>query len=1187
MSEDKCGLNAAGALPESMPQTIKFWAERNNNATAILAPGRIALTYGRLWKQIEGIVKALNRMEIGRNDRVALIVPDGPEMAVAILGIGSGTAVAMLNTSLSADEFDTAFADLRIRALVVQSGLNSPAEEVARARSIQIVKLNPSWEEEAGIFSLSGEEGAQRINTGLAEPDEIFTLSRTSGTTGHPRVSTHTHKSICTRARLWDSALQLSETDRCLNLMPLTYGGGQMNGLFATLLSGGSVVCPPAFLQSKFFELLEHFRPTRYICSASIHRAILDQAQANLGIIARCSLRFIGATSAALPRDLMERLEAVFNVPVIDMYSSTECGPVAVSPLPPGKRKPGSVGVAAGSEVAIMDEAGSFLPAGKVGEIVVRGPALFEGYENDPEANERSYSGGWFRMGDLGYLDDEGYLFLAGRLKEVINCGGQKVSPTEVNEALLGHSAVAEAEAFAIPHPRLGEEVAAVVVLHNGIAASERELRAFVAKRLARFKRPRRILIVDEIPKDPAGKVQRSKLAERFGKAAGLAGRQTTEYAPPRTQLEKQLADIWAEVLKIDRVGVQDDFQSLGGDSIQATMIVSRASEQFGITLPLDRFFEASTISQMAEIIAGTRSGTVPGISLVMIRDGGSKPPLFWLHGTDGAIFWYKDLVSQLSKDQSVYGIIPRGFSWTWLRPLRIEDMAARYIREIRALQPEGPYLLAGPSSAGVWAFEIARQLDEQGHKVGLVALLDSPCPGYLISYFRRSFPRKLWKLVQTSVQLGPKRGPGYFLTVVKKTVKYSALMKIYCFLAVLMRSIVSIFKPSARRIRALGQFPTSVSDQKNIAAACRLALSTYAPKPYRGRLVLFYAEGDSSTRSGTILDPSSGFGWSEYAAGGVDIHRVTDTHRGIFTEPHARVVARQMESYIAEALQTTSCESEPTKGFAKESTRPTQTEAFEPSYSSKLLDMRDCARPEWVAINSQLQKLQYRLQPQWFRPFFRSHFVRGKLGYEHAPRLWEYSWAVLSANIGRGMRVLDVGSGGSAFPLLLSKYGCEVHATDPSLNNGQAIGLLDWRRGVLRTLGINAVWGLPSMRRSRNYAVTYVPDPIQKLRYRDSYFDRVFCVSVMEHIPVHEWIHCMTEMSRVLSDGGRLVLTLTMRTDQANERWYEKLLGHPSLRLLGCVDYGTPIAPEDAQARHSGQAFETLGLVWEKPLTH
>jgi SAM-dependent methyltransferase len=222
-------------------------------------------------------------------------------------------------------------------------------------------------------------------------------------------------------------------------------------------------------------------------------------------------------------------------------------------------------------------------------------------------------------------------------------------------------------------------------------------------------------------------------------------------------------------------------------------------------------------------------------------------------------------------------------------------------------------------------------------------------------------------------------------------------------------------------------------------------------------------------------------------------------------------------------------------------------------------------------------------MQPDWFRPFLASHFVRSKLGYEHLPRAWEYPWAVLSANIESGMRVLDVGSGGSAFPLLLSKYGCEAHAADPSLDKGKSIRLRGFKKRMIHALGINAMWGLPSTGRSRISAVKYIPDPIQNLRYEDGYFNRVFCVSVIEHIPVQEWIRCMTEMSRILAYKGRLVITIAMSTAQANQRWHEKLFGQPTLRLLGSIDYSTPIKPDEAQLRHPGMGFETLGLVWEK----
>jgi acyl-CoA synthetase (AMP-forming)/AMP-acid ligase II len=278
------------------------------------------------------------------------------------------------------------------------------------------------------------------------------------------------------------------------------------------------VVCSPGFDAFRFFAWLDETKPTWYTAVPTMHQLVLSRAGRQKEAIGRSRLRFVRSSSAALPPTVMAELEETFGAPVIEAYGMTEAShQMATNPLPPEARKPGAVGKGVGVEVAIMDDAGNLLRANETGEVVIRGGNVTAGYENNPTANASSYTNGWFRTGDQGYQDADGYLFLTGRLKEIINRGGEKVSPREVDEVLLEHPAVAQAVAFAVPHDRLGEEVAAAVVLHDGQSADERELREFCARQLADFKVPKQILLMTDIPKGATGKVQRIGLAEKLG----------------------------------------------------------------------------------------------------------------------------------------------------------------------------------------------------------------------------------------------------------------------------------------------------------------------------------------------------------------------------------------------------------------------------------------------------------------------------------------------------------------------------------------------------------------------------------------------------------------------------------------------------------------------------------------------
>jgi acyl-CoA synthetase (AMP-forming)/AMP-acid ligase II len=341
-------------------------------------------------------------------------------------------------------------------------------------------------------------------------------ILHTSGTTSRPKRVPIRHRNLATSAANICATYQLGPGDRALCVMPLFHIHGIVASLLSTLAAGGTVICPPGFDAMRFWGWVEEFRPTWYSAVPTMHQLLLARAERNAELIRANPFRFIRSSSAALPPVVMERLEATFGAPVLESYGMTEASHQMTSnPLPPAPRKAGSVGVGVGVEVAIMDEAGALLPQGATGEVVVRGGSIVDGYENNPAANAAAFVAGWFRTGDQGLLDADGYLRLTGRLKELINRGGEKISPLEIDDVLLRHPAVAEALAFAVPHRTLGEEVHAAVVLKG--EASERELRDHCARTLADFKVPRQIHILAALPRGATGKPQRITMAKTLG----------------------------------------------------------------------------------------------------------------------------------------------------------------------------------------------------------------------------------------------------------------------------------------------------------------------------------------------------------------------------------------------------------------------------------------------------------------------------------------------------------------------------------------------------------------------------------------------------------------------------------------------------------------------------------------------
>jgi acyl-CoA synthetase (AMP-forming)/AMP-acid ligase II len=583
-----------------LPHLLEHQAQRIPEAPAILAPGRAPLSYGRLYQHVEKLGRALRVMGMGRRDRIVVVLPNGAELAVTILAVSATAVCAPLNPAFGIEELLAYFADLHPRALITQAGIESHARRAALSRGIPIIELLTAPEAEAGLFTLSGDQGSAPSEDPVSASDTAVLLP-TSGTTSRPKIVQQSHASICISAYAHGAALALKETDRCLNVLPLFHGHGLHATLVASLAAGASVVCTPGFDANRFFGWLAAFQPTWYSAVPTIHQAILTQVHHDRARLANSELRFVRSSSAPLPPRIFAELEQTFESPVIEWYGMTEVtsSPIACNPLPPHERKAGSVGVPIVLDVSIMGERGALLPSGQTGQVVVRGATVTVGYDGNPGATEAAFADGWFKTGDLGYFDEDGYLFLVGRTREMINRGGEKIAPQEVDEVLLDHPAVAEAATFAVPHATLGEDVASAIVLRPNAVATPNAIRRFAIGRLADFKIPSQVVIVTELPKGPTGKVKRVDLAAKLGfDNGGLVPRMSLA---PRTSLEKTLAGIWAIVLQMEQVGIHDNFFALGGDSLLAVEVLAHIQKTLLLDVEVSCIFEAPTVAEMAQ----------------------------------------------------------------------------------------------------------------------------------------------------------------------------------------------------------------------------------------------------------------------------------------------------------------------------------------------------------------------------------------------------------------------------------------------------------------------------------------------------------------------------------------------------------------------------------------------------------
>lgn len=495
-------------------EVLEAQAHSIPNREAIVSPNGSGLDYRSLYATVDRLRTELAGYGIGSHDRVAVVLPNGPEMAVAFLACAAAATCAPLNPAYQEAEFDFYLSDLEAKALITSDGAAAAAVRAAEARGLPVLGLSRD-----GQFTLEGRRVNRGVAAGIPASGQTALVLHTSGTTARPKQVPLTHANLCASADNIRRTLQLTPEDRCMNVMPLFHIHGLGAALLASLAAGASVVCTGGFDGLRFHSLLAKVQPTWFTAVPTMHQMIVDRAPRDIDV-ARTNpgLRFIRSCSAALAPRLMSDVEKLFGAPMVEAYGMTEAShQMAANPLPPGTRKPASVGPEAGCRIAIMDDAGNMLETGQSGEVVIQGEGVMAGYHANPEANRTSFTKGWFRTGDRGYLDADGYLYLTGRLKEIINRGGEKISPREVDDVLMSYPGIREAVTFAMPHRVLGEEVAAAVVLREGVSATEKQIRDYAAASLASFKVPRRIVFVAEVPKGPTGKMQRIGLAGRLG----------------------------------------------------------------------------------------------------------------------------------------------------------------------------------------------------------------------------------------------------------------------------------------------------------------------------------------------------------------------------------------------------------------------------------------------------------------------------------------------------------------------------------------------------------------------------------------------------------------------------------------------------------------------------------------------
>ena len=494
----------------------------NKSNVFVQSPDETDTTYSELMSYMADTHIKLSFLKISKEDKVAIVLGNGSAMACTFIAIAANYTSCPLNPSYTKEEFKFYYDDLKVKAVIIEENKSIEAREAAKELDIRVINLKEKTKSRSIELDIKIDIKNKDEYLTESNQDDIAMILHTSGTTSRPKMVPLSQKNLLASASNIANTLNLNEKDKCLNIMPMFHIHGLIAAILAPIYKSGTIITPSGFDALKFFRWIDEFKPTWYTAVPTMHQAILIRAPRNIDIIKKNQLKFIRSSSASLPSIVMKSLEKAFNTCVIESYGMTEATHQMTSnPLPPNKRKAGSVGLAAGPEVALLKNNKIIYnkKANKdiTGQIIIKGENVTAGYINNPKANSESYVNGWFLTGDEGIFDKDGYLRITGRLKEIINRGGEKISPKEIDEILMEHEYIQQAVAFSVPHEKLGEDLYAAVIIRDNKNISENELKDYCRKRLTQFKIPKKILIVNEIPKGATGKLQRIGLHKKLG----------------------------------------------------------------------------------------------------------------------------------------------------------------------------------------------------------------------------------------------------------------------------------------------------------------------------------------------------------------------------------------------------------------------------------------------------------------------------------------------------------------------------------------------------------------------------------------------------------------------------------------------------------------------------------------------
>ncbi len=502
-------------LPETIGDQILFNSSKFSEAVWLVSPEtRQSINFREVNETISTIGQKLIETGIERGSSIAIAAPNSPASCLMFMAIVSSGFVAVpLNLvagsailAYTIEHSETKF------IFVADDCRDLIASAVAQQNnSVKLIKLDPVRGPD--LAALPVEINDLKLEDIKSKPNDIALLMYTSGTTGKPKGVMLSHANLLAAGRFISTGHEIDGNDSGLCVLPIYHINGMCVTVMGTIVSASTLVVPHKFSVNSFWKIIAKFKCSWFSAVPTQFSYILNYEETPEDI---SSLRFARSASAPLSPDIHKKFEKRFGIPIIETMGLTETGSqITTNPMPPGQRKIGSPGKAYGNQIMIGDDQFEALPAGETGEILVKGDNVMQGYFKQPEETHKTILGnGWLRTGDLGYLDADGYVFVSGRIKELIIKGGENIAPREIDEALLTHPGILEAAAFAVPCKDYGERVEACVCLKEKVSVELAELISHCESQIGKFKSPDNIHIVADLPKGPSGKVQRLKLFE-------------------------------------------------------------------------------------------------------------------------------------------------------------------------------------------------------------------------------------------------------------------------------------------------------------------------------------------------------------------------------------------------------------------------------------------------------------------------------------------------------------------------------------------------------------------------------------------------------------------------------------------------------------------------------------------------